>query len=91
MGSVASIFLFTVFPTNLFIAGAALVIGAVVLYGVFPYRQRSGTRAAKQAEEAGVESGVGGGEKVQLNGDLVQEEGEDDEFVEKDKSQPKPA
>ena len=87
MGSVASIFIFSVFPTNLFIAGAALVIGAVVLYGAFPYR----TRAAKQAEEVVMESGVGG-EKPQLNGDLVQEEDQDDnEFVAKDSGQPKPA
>jgi len=36
---VASIFLFSVYPEPWFIAGAALVIGSVVLYSVFPYKQ----------------------------------------------------
>ncbi|KAH7725438.1 Protein NSTP-5 a [Aphelenchoides avenae] len=38
--SVASIFLFAVYPRLLFILGAALVIVAVVVYGSFPYRAK---------------------------------------------------
>jgi len=40
VSSVASIFLFSLIPELMFMAGAALVIGAVVLYGVFPYKAR---------------------------------------------------
>lgn len=38
--SVASIFLFALYPRLLFILGAALVIVAVVVYGAFPYRAK---------------------------------------------------
>ncbi len=37
--SIVSIFVFAILPKPLFIAGAVLVIGAVVLYGAFPYRR----------------------------------------------------
>ncbi|KAI6206921.1 hypothetical protein M3Y94_00970000 [Aphelenchoides besseyi] len=40
VSSVASIYIFNVYPKLLFIAGAALVIGAVVLYSLFPYRSK---------------------------------------------------
>lgn len=40
VSSVASIFLFAVYPKMLFILGAALVIVAVVIYGTFPYKAK---------------------------------------------------
>lgn len=36
--AVASIFIFNIIPRIMFIGGAILVIGAVVLYSIFPYR-----------------------------------------------------
>uniref|UniRef100_A0A914N1Z3 UDP-galactose transporter n=2 Tax=Meloidogyne TaxID=189290 RepID=A0A914N1Z3_MELIC len=40
VATIASILLFSNFPSLLFIGGAVLVIGAVVLYGIFPYKKR---------------------------------------------------
>lgn len=41
VSAVASIWLFNVWPRWLFIVGAALVIAAVFIYGVFPYKAPS--------------------------------------------------
>ncbi|KAI6175490.1 hypothetical protein M3Y97_00694600 [Aphelenchoides bicaudatus] len=38
VSAIASIFIFNTYPQLLFIVGAILVIGAVILYSVFPYR-----------------------------------------------------
>lgn len=38
LSAIATVFIVSAYPTMLFIGGAALVIGAVVLYSVFPYK-----------------------------------------------------
>lgn len=38
VSAIAAIFLFKLIPKLMFIGGAALVIGAVVLYSIFPYK-----------------------------------------------------
>ena len=50
LSTVASIFLFSVYPRLLFILGAALVILAVFVYGIFPYKPNY---ARHQDEESG--------------------------------------
>jgi len=45
---VASIFIFGLFPKLLFIAGTALVIGAVVIYSVFPYKKKPASLVPKK-------------------------------------------
>jgi len=40
LSCVASIFIFALYPKNLFIAGTALVIVAVFIYSIFPYKER---------------------------------------------------
>ncbi|KAI1726459.1 nucleotide-sugar transporter domain-containing protein [Ditylenchus destructor] len=41
---IASIFIFALYPRLLFVLGAALVIGSVIIYGVFPYKVKKGQR-----------------------------------------------
>ncbi|KAI1726455.1 nucleotide-sugar transporter domain-containing protein [Ditylenchus destructor] len=48
---VASIFLFALYPQLLFVLGAALVIGAVVIYGIFPYKAKKPTLDSDEAVE----------------------------------------
>lgn len=60
----ASVFIFAQWPTFMFLVGAALVIGAVVLYSVFPYKPRYFLTA--QAEEEGADKNA-----VPLQGGVV--------------------
>ncbi|KAI1732921.1 nucleotide-sugar transporter domain-containing protein [Ditylenchus destructor] len=48
---VASIFLFALYPQLLFVLGAALVIGAVVIYGIFPYKAKKPALDTDEAVE----------------------------------------
>lgn len=41
VGTVAAIYFFGNWPKPLFIGGAALVIGAVVMYSIFPYKKKT--------------------------------------------------
>lgn len=40
VGTIASIFFFGYWPQLLFVAGATLVISAVVIYSIFPYKAK---------------------------------------------------
>lgn len=62
LSSVASIFIFALYPKALFILGAILVIGAVFVYGVFPYKdskrvQKQSVNGTNHATEQDGENG----------------------------------
>ncbi|KAF7638613.1 hypothetical protein Mgra_00001991 [Meloidogyne graminicola] len=51
VATIASILIFSKFPSLLFIGGAVLVIGAVILYGIFPYKKIKDLTVEEEKEE----------------------------------------
>ncbi|KAI1697932.1 nucleotide-sugar transporter domain-containing protein [Ditylenchus destructor] len=48
---VASIYLFGVYPSELFILGALFVIISIVIYGAFPYKSKEATTNTEETED----------------------------------------
>uniref|UniRef100_A0A914D2A5 UDP-galactose transporter n=1 Tax=Acrobeloides nanus TaxID=290746 RepID=A0A914D2A5_9BILA len=67
VSSVASIFLFAVYPKELFILGAALVIIAVVIYGTFPYKAKYVQAPMIEMEETKAPEDLGETEEDKIN------------------------